>query len=97
LWVALTGQTLAQGGRQVGRGHALATGQDRRVLHGVFQLAHIAGPGVFQQEAQGLRREVGHRLALLAGEVGQEMPGQQGDVAGALAQGGRWTGMTLSR
>uniref|UniRef100_A0A0N5A5Z1 PE-PGRS family protein n=1 Tax=Parastrongyloides trichosuri TaxID=131310 RepID=A0A0N5A5Z1_PARTI len=60
--------------------------QQHRAVHGVFQLAHVAGPAVSDQGASGLRADGARRHAVGGGVFLDEVVGQHGDVAGAFAQ-----------
>ena len=56
------------------------------MLDRVFELAHVAGPGVLEQTAHGFSAEVARLLALGLGEPAQKNAGQERDVVGARAQ-----------
>ncbi len=77
---------LAQGRRQVLGRHDVAFGQRHRPFHHVFQLAHVARPGVSQQQLLGRLLEAAQRLARPFGRPGQEVLGQRQDVLGPVAQ-----------
>src|SRR5690606_41909231 len=89
-----------EGGCNDGRGHARlggqgqvvgvdggAVGQGEGAFEDVFQFAHVAGEGVGGQRGEGVvgepRRGALHRV----GEALEDGPGQQRQVAVALAQG----------
>ena len=71
---------------QVRRQHHLALGHGHRPLDRVLQLAHVARPVVPPQHLQRLARHAGRRATLAAGDLGQEVRDQDGDVVGAVAQ-----------
>ena len=77
----------AQGRREVPGLHLAAFGQDHGVLHRVFQLPDIAGPGVIQEQAHGLGAELQDLLAPLQGKTAQEMEGQPGDIVFPVPEG----------
>ena len=98
-WLALP---LPPGAAQVGRQrHALgardmgeirgrkgrAVAQNDRAEHGVFELAHVAGPGVVDKHGAGLVADAPDLLGFERGKTLNEMLDQKRDIAGALAQG----------
>ena len=60
--------------------------QDHGPLDDVLQLAHVARPGVLVEHLQRVVGEPLHRPAVGVGEASEEARGEQGDVAGPLAQ-----------
>ena len=63
-----------------------AGGQDDAALHGVFQLADVAGPLVVHQQAQCFGGELAGREAVFFGVELEEVRGEQRDVLLAVAQ-----------
>ena len=68
--------------RQLGTG-----GEDDRPLHGVFQLAHVARPGVELHLAACLTGEALYFFLILLAIAGKESVGQQEEVVAPFAQG----------
>ena len=75
-------------GREVARLDAGAVAEHHGALHRVLQLAHVAGPAVGGEGAQGVVGEGVDALAVLLGVAAEEEEGQLGDVADALAERG---------
>ena len=62
-------------------------GEDDRPLHGVFQLAHVARPGVELHLATRLAGEALYFFLILLAIAGKESVGQQEEVVAPFAQG----------
>ena len=75
--------TGAHPGRQLARRDFFPAGQDHGVLDGGAQLAHVARPGVVQQQLRRLGGKFGDALVVFAGELAQKILRQQRNVAGA--------------
>lgn len=63
-----------------------AVAEDHGAENRVFELAHIAGPGIAGQKLFGLGCDGVDLLAFRLGEAGQEMPRQHHDVFTAFPQ-----------
>ena len=82
------GGGFSNGGGQLAAGDQVAVTKDDGTLHSVFQLPHVAGPGIAQQAVHGLRREAADALAIAPGETLQKMGRQHRDVLASVPQGG---------
>jgi hypothetical protein len=65
----------------------VAFDEGQRAFEDVFKFAHVAGEGVGFEFGQRLRREVGFGVARVACQFGEQVRGEDGDVAVAFAQG----------
>ena len=63
------------------------TAQDHRPFHDVFQLAHVAGPGIGGESAQGLGGDFLNFPAQFSGVLVQEMKAERGNVLAAVLEG----------
>ena len=73
-------------GREVlGQDHVVLA-EDRRMFHGVFQLPHVAGPGILQEAIQAGGVETEGRQSQVRGALLHEMPRQRKDVVLPVAQ-----------
>ena len=74
---------------QVGWLDLVAAAQQHGAFHGVFQFAHVAGPGILHHLLHGGRREAGHLLAIARAILTEKVRGQQRNVFAAVAQRGQ--------
>ena len=61
--------------------------QDDSAENGVFELAHIAGPGIGLEHRQGVRLDAAHFAAFFGGKARDEVIDEGRDVVFAVAQG----------
>jgi hypothetical protein len=66
--------------------HHLVVAEQHGPFDDVGQLAHVAGPGVARQHVERAGRDPAGALAVVAGELGQEIVGQQRNVGLTVAQ-----------
>ena len=76
-----------QGQRQALFGELGAAHEDDAALDGVLQFAHIARPGIGEQQFHALAGDAVEDAAVLLGEPAGEVVDEQADVVAALAQG----------
>ena len=74
--------------RKIVDGHHFSPSADDHTLDNVRQLADVAGPGVVGKGGHGVGRDRTDRRIRSSGEEVQKMPGQNRDIATAIAQ--RW-------
>lgn len=73
---------------KIGGHNQVVTAEDQRVLDRVVQLADVAGPRISEQAGHRFGVDGRKLLAGLAAGAREEMLKQNGNVLGALAQGG---------
>ena len=66
--------------------HPVAAAAYDHALDDVFQLAHVAGPGVFSERLIGLGRNLRRLRSVVAGEVRQEVIDERDDVFFSLSK-----------
>ena len=81
----MRGGTL-QGQAEVGGLNLLSAGHQDGTLHGVFQFADVAWPGILNERLHGCRFDAAHLTAVAGRILGEKMQGQHWDIFAALAQ-----------
>ena len=69
-------------------GEDVGIGEDGGALEGIFEFADVAWPVVAFHEGAGVFGEAEARVVAFFGEAVDEEAGEEGDVFGALAEGG---------
>jgi hypothetical protein len=73
---------------EVGALNLAAAAHQDGALESVLQFAHVAGPGVLQQQLQGGNLETFYGTAVTRGIARKKMPGEGGNILAAFAQCG---------